>query len=120
MDRWRRTRTPRRGARPRQGAAQDHVQGTKGQAGRDQGTVNGTSCASPNEMTMFKPSGERVHDNTVSQAYFALHETLHKGQNSKEIIFFFFFGTKVTSEAFLSISQNLKVIRLQGGTQTKL
>jgi hypothetical protein len=32
----------------------------------------------------------------------------------------FFFGTKVTSEAFLSISQILKVTRLQGGTQTKL
>jgi hypothetical protein len=31
-----------------------------------------------------------------------------------------FFGTKVTSEAFLSISQDLKVTRLQGGTQTKL
>jgi hypothetical protein len=31
-----------------------------------------------------------------------------------------FFGTKATSEAFLSISQNLKVTRLQGGTQTKL
>ncbi len=29
-------------------------------------------------------------------------------------------GTKVTSEAFLSISQNLKATRLQGGTQTKL
>jgi hypothetical protein len=31
-----------------------------------------------------------------------------------------FFGTKVTSEAFLSISQNLKVTRLRGGKQTKL
>ncbi len=31
-----------------------------------------------------------------------------------------FFGTKVTSEAFLSITQNLNVLRLQGGTQTKL
>jgi hypothetical protein len=31
-----------------------------------------------------------------------------------------FSRTKVTSEAFLSISQNLKVTRLQGGTQTKL
>jgi hypothetical protein len=31
-----------------------------------------------------------------------------------------FFGTKVTSEAFLSISQDMKVTRLQGGTQTKL
>ncbi len=31
-----------------------------------------------------------------------------------------FFGTKVTSEAFLSISQNLNVTRLLGGTQTKL
>jgi hypothetical protein len=31
-----------------------------------------------------------------------------------------YFGTKVTSESFLSISQNLKVTRLQGGTQTKL
>jgi hypothetical protein len=30
------------------------------------------------------------------------------------------FGTKVTSEALLSISQNLKLTRLQGGTQTKL
>jgi hypothetical protein len=32
----------------------------------------------------------------------------------------YFFGTKVTSETFLNISQNLKVTRLQGGTQTKL
>jgi hypothetical protein len=32
----------------------------------------------------------------------------------------YFLGTKVTSEAFLSIPQNLKVTRLQGGTQTKL
>jgi hypothetical protein len=31
-----------------------------------------------------------------------------------------FFVTKITSEAFLSISQNLKVTRLQGCTQTKL
>ncbi len=30
------------------------------------------------------------------------------------------FDTKVTSEAFLSITQNLKVTCLQGGTQTKL
>jgi hypothetical protein len=50
--------------------------------------------------------------NTVSHAYFALHETFHKVQNF-EIIFF---GTKVTAEAFLSISQNLKVTSLQGGT----
>ncbi len=32
----------------------------------------------------------------------------------------FYFGTKVTSEALLSIFQNLKVARLQGGTETKL
>jgi hypothetical protein len=31
-----------------------------------------------------------------------------------------FFVTKITSEKFLSISQNLKVTRLQGCTQTKL
>ncbi len=31
-----------------------------------------------------------------------------------------FFGTKVTSESFLSISQNLKVTRPQGGTQMKI
>ncbi len=31
-----------------------------------------------------------------------------------------FFGAKVTSEAFLSSSQNLKVTRLQGCTKTKL
>jgi hypothetical protein len=36
------------------------------------------------------------------------------------IFFFFFFCTQVTTGAFLSISQNLKVpARLQGGTQTK-
>jgi hypothetical protein len=57
-----------------------------------------------------------VHD-TVSQAYFALHKTLHEVQNFKEKIFF---GTKVTPEAFLSISQDLKVTRPQGCTQTKL
>ncbi len=56
-------------------------------------------------------------DSTVSQAYFGLHKTLHKLQNFKEKIFF---TTKDTSEAFLSISQNLKVKRLQGGTQKKL
>ncbi len=39
---------------------------------------------------------------------------------SKEFLGKQIFGTKVTSEAFLSISQNLKVTRLQGGTQTKL
>jgi hypothetical protein len=55
-------------------------------------------------------------DCTVSQAYFALQETLHKVQNLRKKSCF---GTKVTSEAFLSISQNLKVTRLQGGTQTK-
>jgi hypothetical protein len=54
---------------------------------------------------------------TVSQAYFALHETLHKVQIFRKKISF---GAKVTSEVFLSISQNLKVTRLQGGTQTKL
>jgi hypothetical protein len=54
---------------------------------------------------------------TVSQAYFALHKTLHEVQNFWEN---YFFGNEVTSEAFLSISQNLKVARLQGGTQTKL
>jgi hypothetical protein len=32
----------------------------------------------------------------------------------------YFLGTKVTSEAFLSSSQNLKVTRLQGCTKTKL
>jgi hypothetical protein len=42
---------------------------------------------------------------------------LHKVHNFQEK---FFFGTKVTSEAFLSISQNLNVTRLQGGTRTKL
>jgi hypothetical protein len=31
----------------------------------------------------------------------------------------YFFAIKVISEAFLSISQNLKVTRLQGGTQKK-
>jgi hypothetical protein len=31
-----------------------------------------------------------------------------------------YFWYKITSEAFVSISQNLKVTRLQGGTQTKL
>jgi hypothetical protein len=34
---------------------------------------------------------------TASQAYFALHETLHKVQEN------IFLGTEVTSEAFLSI-----------------
>ncbi len=54
---------------------------------------------------------------TVSQAYFVLHETLHKIQKFEKKNFF---GTEVTFEAFLSISQNLKVTRLQGRTQTKL
>jgi hypothetical protein len=41
-------------------------------------------------------------------------------QSSKFLGKKIFFDTKVTSEAFLSIFQNLKVTRLQGGTQTKL
>jgi hypothetical protein len=56
-------------------------------------------------------------ETTVSQAYFALHKTLPKVQNLQEKNIF---GTNVTSEAFLSIFQNLKVTRLHGGTQTKL
>ncbi len=56
--------------------------------------------------------------NTVSYAYLALHETLQEVQNFYEKKKMFF-GTKVTSEAFLSISQNLKVTRLQGCKQTK-
>jgi hypothetical protein len=59
----------------------------------------------------------RILVTTVSQAYFALHERLHKAQNFSEKNIF---GTEVTSEAFLGISQNLKVTRFQGGTQTKL
>ncbi len=55
---------------------------------------------------------------TVSQAYFALHKTLHEVENFQEKKIF---GTKVTtSEAFLRISQNSKVTGLQRGTQTKL
>jgi hypothetical protein len=54
---------------------------------------------------------------TVSQAYFALHKTLHKVQNFREKLFF---RTEVASGAFLSISQSLKVTCLQGGTQMKL
>jgi hypothetical protein len=50
--------------------------------------------------------------NRISQAYFALHKTLHKFK----FVFVFFrkiiiLGTKVTSEAFFSILQNLKVFR---------
>ncbi len=59
-----------------------------------------------------------VYKYTINQAYSALHETLHEVQNVKEKNIFF--GTKVTSEAFLGLSQHLKVTRLQGGTQTKL
>jgi hypothetical protein len=55
---------------------------------------------------------------TVSQAYFALHKTLHEVENFQEKKIF---GTKVTtSEAFLRISQNSKFTGLQRGTQTKL
>jgi hypothetical protein len=39
-----------------------------------------------------------LHQTTVNQAYFALHETLREVQN------FFEEGTTITSEAFLSIS----------------
>ncbi len=42
---------------------------------------------------------------------------MHKVQNLEEKNIF---GTMVTSEAFLSLTQNLRVTRLQGGTQTKL
>jgi hypothetical protein len=61
---------------------------------------------------------EHILQLTVSQAYFALYKTLHKVQNFREKKVFF--GTKVTSDAFLSTSQHLKVTRLQGYTQTKL
>jgi hypothetical protein len=44
----------------------------------------------------------------------------NSAQSSKILGKKIFFGTKVTFEAFLSISQNLKVKRFQGGTQTKL
>jgi hypothetical protein len=54
-----------------------------------------------------------VYLSTVSQAYFALHNTLHFVQNFRKKIFFV---SKVTSETFLSISQSLKVTRLQGCT----
>jgi hypothetical protein len=58
-------------------------------------------------------------EDTVSQAYFAFHETLNKVQNFKEKKNIF--GTNVViSEAFLTISQNLTITLLQGGTQTKL
>jgi hypothetical protein len=50
---------------------------------------------------------------TVSQAYFALHKV-------PKFLGKIFFGTKVTSKAFLSISQNLKVTWLQGCSQMKL
>jgi hypothetical protein len=68
-------------------------------------------------LQFWEKSARNVKRSAVSQAYFALHETLHKVQSFKEKIFF---GTMVTSEAFLGVSQNLKVTRLQGGTQTKL
>jgi hypothetical protein len=67
------------------------------------------------EIKDYLPSG--VDFGTVSQAYFAFHETLHNFEKFQGKIFF---GTKVISEAFYSISQNLKVTRLRGGTQTKL
>jgi hypothetical protein len=54
-------------------------------------------------------------ESTVSQAYFALHETLHKVQNIQEKILF---GIKVTSKAFLNISQNLKVDHTSSGRHT--
>jgi hypothetical protein len=41
-------------------------------------------------------------------------------QSSKLVREKIFFGTKVASEAVIIISQNLKVTRLQGGTQTTL
>jgi hypothetical protein len=65
-------------------------------------------------------SGNKVlrdQTHTVSQPYFALHKTWQKVQNFQGKIFF---GTKVTVEAFLSISQNLKVTRIQEGTHKKL
>jgi hypothetical protein len=55
---------------------------------------------------------------TVSQAYFALRDPLHKVQNYQEKHSFWYY--KVTSETFLGISQNLKITRPQGCTQTKL
>jgi hypothetical protein len=58
-----------------------------------------------------------MNRDTVSQAYFALHETLTKFKFFRKN---FFFGTVDTSEAFLSISQNLKVTRLRCGTQMNL
>jgi hypothetical protein len=55
----------------------------------------------------------------VPSARLTLHSTKlgTKLKISKKKIFFV---TKITSETFLSVSQNLKVTRLQGCTQTKL
>ncbi len=75
----------------------------------------------PRMTVIFTPvSNSFMKDyQNVPSARFTLHSTklCIKFKILRKKIFF---GTKVTSEAFLSISQNLKVTRLQGGTQTKL
>jgi hypothetical protein len=56
---------------------------------------------------------------TVSQAYFAVCTSQKYAKSSKFSGKKNDFGSEVTSEASLRISQNLKVTRLQGGPQTK-
>jgi chitin synthase len=59
----------------------------------------------------------------VSEQTMSARLTFHSTKLRKKFKIFrknIFFGTRITSEAFLSISQHLKVTRLQGGTQAKL
>jgi hypothetical protein len=68
----------------------------------------------------FCTQPQTTNEHTVSQAYFALHKTSHEVQDFYRKKKYFFLVLRFTSEAFLSLSQNLKVTCLRGGTQTKL
>jgi hypothetical protein len=67
----------------------------------------------PSPNTQREPSGYRQPGLLYSPRNFAQSSNFLEKKKRN-------FGTKVTFEAFLSISQILKVTRLQGGTQTKL
>jgi hypothetical protein len=65
----------------------------------------------------------KLHKKRTKEKLPSARLTLHSTKLCTEFKIFrkkIFFGFKVTSEAFLNIFQNLKVTRLQGGTQTKL
>ncbi len=87
-------------------------------------SANTTRMTSLSSLGIYINHQVTIHDQQLSlfidnlpSARLTLHST--KLCTKCNIFRNFFFGTKVTSEEFLSNSQNFKVTRLQGCTQTK-